>query len=1155
MKKTKIVLWLLSVVMVLSTLPNLQAGAADATYYSLSDLLGNEYVTRKSKDGPWLEQTAAKWLPGINPTPLCEQGDAFEIKLRTTDRVDITADSSNGRFYMYIGADGSSWIKTQDDVLVRAQDPNLANHWITLLVINNGSGFDVHYKLDTDEGYRPATYQTDSKCALAGSTAVYVGGTAWDVEYVKYYFGTSRAAEAEAITEDCIQIYGQEFDGPEIEGKSETKIAGVNADADVSDGTLNMVVDQETRLLDTTIPVSGYAEIRFKMENGLRIVTNDGERQTTLMDLKTAANASMYPDVATLPNWHVYDSNIGHSPDLYHTYRIYRNADGMTYSAYHQIEGDGGWIQQIEDADTSNRMDKTPPRFIVLAQGGTAKIDYVRIYKRLNVLTDPAVLSAEKNVMWLNEDFSSPDSDLIRLNYMEITDGTLSAHKLAEGTNGSAAVPLSSFDLSGQWYLRMKLCLNEGGSLGSLVAGGKRLYWDFRETYSWFQSGDAARVAYHTREIGAWYEYLFYFNGATDVSVYYRKVGDEKWEAIQKNIPYTALEQTDQLTFNAGSSGAYAVDDLQIYTGTWVNLEEPELSDSELTVRGKISFGHPDSAYDRRASVIAAAYDKEHGYTSFVQKQDYLVPVGTEKDLTAAYPTGGLNQGGSNAAVMVWDSAETAVPLTDGKGHSAVNMAGDAPSMGKVTGVTASAGYNEVTLSGFAGKDQTVAAALFDQSGEIKAAVQAKANKCGMIELLLSIDPSCSSGTYTLRIQYGDNPAADTEVLLHCTDILASDPITDVHTFKAFLDAYGSDEDRGKISELEFAERAYARYAAAAGNTGFSDLYAFRKAVQTAMSDESTEREMLAAANTAVTEKKWSALETMILTTYRSYLEKCAAGIGTELASVQGIKSTKKLFLRMTDKTFASAAELISRFNAAAAAQRKEEQTAGENTNGGGPGGSRPSGPGGGGSVSVSGGQTAAEPPAPIEKVDAFSDLALVEWARESILKLQKLGIVSGDGENLFHPERDITREEFLKLVMKTLKIPAGADAEMGFSDVMPDAWYYEYVSSAYEKGIINGISDREFGIGKNITRADMAVILKRSMDFCGVEAEAVRPAFVFEDFSLIPEYAQEDISALCEAGLMQGVGGNCFMPLAQATRAEAAVAVERLYEYQSSRR
>ena len=189
MKKTKIVLWLLSVVMVFSPLPNLQAGAADATYYSLSDLLGNEYVTRKSKDGPWLEQTAAKWLPGINPTPLCEQGDAFEIKLRTTDRVDITADSSNGRFYMYIGADGSSWIKTQDDVLVRAQDPNLANHWITLLVINNGQGFDVHYKLDTDAGYRPATYQTDSKCALASSTAVCLSGTAFDVEYVKYYFG------------------------------------------------------------------------------------------------------------------------------------------------------------------------------------------------------------------------------------------------------------------------------------------------------------------------------------------------------------------------------------------------------------------------------------------------------------------------------------------------------------------------------------------------------------------------------------------------------------------------------------------------------------------------------------------------------------------------------------------------------------------------------------------------------------------------------------------------------------------------------------------------------------------------------------------------------------------------------------------------------
>ncbi len=50
-------------------------------------------------------------------------------------------------------------------------------------------------------------------------------------------------------------------------------------------------------------------------------------------------------------------------------------------------------------------------------------------------------------------------------------------------------------------------------------------------------------------------------------------------------------------------------------------------------------------------------------------------------------------------------------------------------------------------------------------------------------------------------------------------------------------------------------------------------------------------------------------------------------------------------------------------------------------------------------------------------------------------------------------------------------------EAENTFADV-GDEWYKEYVLKAKNLGIVNGVSDTEFGIGSNITRQDMAVMI-----------------------------------------------------------------------------
>ena len=82
------------------------------------------------------------------------------------------------------------------------------------------------------------------------------------------------------------------------------------------------------------------------------------------------------------------------------------------------------------------------------------------------------------------------------------------------------------------------------------------------------------------------------------------------------------------------------------------------------------------------------------------------------------------------------------------------------------------------------------------------------------------------------------------------------------------------------------------------------------------------------------------------------------------------------------------------------------------------------------------------------------------------------------------------------------------------------------------------------------ITRADMAVMLKRVMDYKNITLEKKVAAFVFDDFDTIPQYARESIDALAQAQLMNGKGENKFEGGASATRAESAVAIFRIYNY-----
>lgn len=179
---------------------------------------------------------------------------------------------------------------------------------------------------------------------------------------------------------------------------------------------------------------------------------------------------------------------------------------------------------------------------------------------------------------------------------------------------------------------------------------------------------------------------------------------------------------------------------------------------------------------------------------------------------------------------------------------------------------------------------------------------------------------------------------------------------------------------------------------------------------------------------------------------------------------------------------------------------------------------------------------------------NGFSDIANVEWAKDSIKYLKDKGIVDGIGENEYKPNDNVTREQLLKILCEAFDINGGTDVD--FSDTDSSKWYYKYVVAGAAAGITNGMGDGRFGVGEYITRADIAVMCCRA-----AKLSADREAEIsFADYDKIPEYAVEDIACLKELGIINGYPDNSFRAGDYCTRAEMAVIIHRLLNIKEDR-
>ncbi len=209
----------------------------------------------------------------------------------------------------------------------------------------------------------------------------------------------------------------------------------------------------------------------------------------------------------------------------------------------------------------------------------------------------------------------------------------------------------------------------------------------------------------------------------------------------------------------------------------------------------------------------------------------------------------------------------------------------------------------------------------------------------------------------------------------------------------------------------------------------------------------------------------------------------------------------------------------------------KAISTPGGNTLGSGSGLSGGSASGTGGSA---GGNTSVITPA---LQTSFNDLDSVPWAKEYIEYLYKNGIINGKGDGRFAPNDNLLREEYAKIISLAFDIPIDSASQNEFVDVADNSWYEDYVNAIANAGITLGIGNGNFGVGFEINRQDVMVMIARILKITPSDDYVL----AFADSDKIADYAYSAVCALSELGIISGDNLGNVNPTGSITRAEMA--------------
>lgn len=167
-----------------------------------------------------------------------------------------------------------------------------------------------------------------------------------------------------------------------------------------------------------------------------------------------------------------------------------------------------------------------------------------------------------------------------------------------------------------------------------------------------------------------------------------------------------------------------------------------------------------------------------------------------------------------------------------------------------------------------------------------------------------------------------------------------------------------------------------------------------------------------------------------------------------------------------------------------------------------------------------------------------FADLPANNWAYAPVMRMADQGIIQGTGGGNFSPEVKVSAAQFLTLVGRIV-FP---ETKVGEGDT----WYSPYMAAAQSNGLLTGTQVDVNQPGAEITRYDMAVVLRAAVKKLG-KTETLAQQSQVTDFGMIPNMYTEAVLAVYGMGLIKGDQTGKFNGGNTMRRNELATVIDRL--------
>ena len=152
-----------------------------------------------------------------------------------------------------------------------------------------------------------------------------------------------------------------------------------------------------------------------------------------------------------------------------------------------------------------------------------------------------------------------------------------------------------------------------------------------------------------------------------------------------------------------------------------------------------------------------------------------------------------------------------------------------------------------------------------------------------------------------------------------------------------------------------------------------------------------------------------------------------------------------------------------------------------------------------------------------------------IEGHREqtAVELMAALSLMKGDGDGNYRPDDILTRAEYTTLILRLLGLEdlvGSYSTNISFADVSSEHWAYPYICTAYELGIINGMSETYFGVNEKVKQIDAVKILVCALGYrLGAEK--------------LGGYPGGYMAMATRLKLYRGLGSNPLMTRAEACR------------------